>query len=54
MVPLEGLAPTSPQALARIRAVHEAVGKVEDTSTPLSLWSLAQWSGGNEDSQLIE
>lgn len=50
VVPLNGLAPTSPQALARIRAVHEAVGKVEKTSTPLSLWSLAEWSGGGETS----
>ena len=48
VVPLGGLAPTSEAALARIRAVHEAVATVPGTSTPLSLWSLAQWTGGGE------
>lgn len=46
LVPLDGLAPSSPQALARIRAVHEAVAAVPGAGRPVSLWSLADWSGG--------
>ena len=47
IVPLHGAPPTSPQGLARIRAVHEAVAGVTGlASHPLSLWSLASWLDG--------
>ncbi len=45
VVPLNGLSATSPEGLARIGAVHRAVAGVDGVSTPLSLWSLAQWLG---------
>ncbi len=45
VVPLHGLKPTSPEAIARIGAVHRAVAAVAGVSTPLSLWSLAAWLG---------
>ncbi|MGD9737953.1 MAG: RND family transporter [Bauldia sp.] len=45
VVPMDGLDPLSPEGLARIRAVHEAVGAVDGVSRPLSLWSLAAWLG---------
>jgi predicted RND superfamily exporter protein len=48
VVPLDGLSPTSPAALARIGAVHRAVAGVAGVSTPLSLWSLAEWLGGGD------
>ena len=43
VVPLNGAAPTSPAALTRIRAVQEAVAKVDGVGQPLSLWNLAEW-----------
>ena len=43
IVPLNGADPTSPAALARIRAVHEAVAKVDQVGAPLSLWNIADW-----------
>ncbi len=50
VVPLHGAAPTSAEAIARIRAVHEAVAGVDGIgSQPLSLWSLAHWLGGSGD-----
>jgi len=55
LVPLHGEAATSPDALARIRAVQEAVGKVDGIgSKPLSMWSLAQWLGGEPDATLSD
>ncbi len=45
VVPLHGARPDSPEALALVRAVHEAVGAVAGVSAPLSLWSLAAWLG---------
>ncbi|MEO8667681.1 MAG: MMPL family transporter, partial [Bauldia sp.] len=45
VVPLEGSAPTSPEALRRIRSVHQAVAAVDGVDTPLSLWSLVDWLG---------
>ena len=48
VVPLHGLSPTSPEALTRIGAVHRAVAGVAGVSTPLSLWSLAQWLGSGD------
>jgi hypothetical protein len=47
VVPVGDLAPTSPEGLARLRDVHEAVAKVEGAGRPLSLWSVAQWLGGD-------
>jgi predicted RND superfamily exporter protein len=48
IVPMDGLAPDSPEGLARIRAVHEAVANVDTASAPLSLWSFAEWAGVGE------
>lgn len=48
IVPLDGNAPDSPEGLAGIRAVHEAVAEVPEVSTPLSLWSLAAWAGATD------
>ncbi len=45
VVPLHGVSPTSTAALERIGAVHRAVAAVDGVSTPLSLWSLADWLG---------
>ena len=54
--PLEGVVPgqtgvaaTSPAGLARIEAVHKAIGAVPGAGTPLSLWSRVDWLGGNPD-----
>jgi predicted RND superfamily exporter protein len=49
LVPLNGLDPTSPEALARIGAVHRAVATLPGVYTPLSLWSLVEWLGGGPD-----
>lgn len=43
VVPLNGANPTSPAALDRIRAVQEAVAKVDGVGAPISLWNLAEW-----------
>ncbi len=48
VVPLKGAGPTSPQALERVRAVQDAVAKVDGIGQPLSLWNLAEWLGGND------
>jgi predicted RND superfamily exporter protein len=45
VVPLRGRTATSPEALARIRTVHDAVADVAGVDTPLSLWSLVDWLG---------
>src|SRR5690606_18578025 len=39
VVPLDGVAATSPEGLAKIRAVHEAIAEVPGVESPLSLWS---------------
>lgn len=49
ILPLGDLDPTSPEALARIGAVHRAVAAVEGVETPLSIWSLVEWLGGTLD-----
>ena len=49
LIPLDGLDPTSPAALARVGAVHRAVAAVPGVHTPLSLWSLVDWLGGAAD-----
>jgi len=47
IVPIGDVSPTSPEGLAKIRAVHEAVAKVDGVDRPLSLWSVAEWLGGD-------
>jgi predicted RND superfamily exporter protein len=49
LVPLDGVAPTSPAGLARIGAIHKAVAAVPGTATPISLWSMVEWLGGTPD-----
>ena len=49
VVPLNGLSPTSPEGLARIGAVHQAVAGVKGLEEPLSLWTLVKWLGGKND-----
>ncbi len=51
IVPLGGVAANSPEGLAKIRAVHEAVAAVSTASPPLSLWSLAEWAGVGDGGQ---
>ncbi len=46
VVPLGGVDPTSPAALNRVRAVQEAIAKVDGVGQPLSLWNLAEWLDG--------
>jgi uncharacterized protein len=46
IVPMDGLAVDSPEGLARIRMAHEAVDGL-GASPPISLWSLAEWVGGD-------
>jgi hypothetical protein len=46
VVPLNGVAADSPEGLARVRLVHEAVDGL-GASRPASLWSLAEWLGGD-------
>lgn len=53
VVPLGDESATSPDALAKIRAVHEAVAAVDGLDRPLSLWSVAQWLGGDEPSERL-
>ncbi len=48
VVPLKGLDATSPEALDRIRAVQEAVARVDGVGAPLSLWNIAEWLGGTD------
>jgi len=50
IVPHDNLAPTSPEALEAIGAVHRAVAKIEGVGTPLSLWTLVEWFGDATDS----
>ncbi|MHA1560128.1 MAG: efflux RND transporter permease subunit [Alphaproteobacteria bacterium] len=54
VVPMNGLAPDSAAGLAQIRAVHEAVAEVPTGSPPLSLWSLAVWSGTEEGGAILD
>ena len=55
IVPLDGHTPDSPEGLARIRAVHEAVAVLPTGSPPLSLWSLFEWAeaGGGDGAALF-
>lgn len=48
VVPVGDVSPTSPEGLARVRAVHEALAEVEGVSRPLSLWSIADWLGADD------
>ena len=43
VVSLKGVDPLSADALGRVRAVQEAVAKVDGVGQPLSLWNLAEW-----------
>ena len=54
LIPLNGLDPTSPAALAKIGAIHRAVAAVPGVYTPLSLWSLVEWIGGGADAATSE
>ncbi len=51
IVPLHGAEATAPETIQRIRAIHDAVAKVDGIRTPpLSLWSLVSWLGdGNAE-----
>jgi len=49
VVPLNGIAATSPEGLARIRDVQAAVAAVPGVQSPLSLWSLVEWLSGDAD-----
>jgi hypothetical protein len=51
VVPLAGKPASDPERLARIGAVHRAVGAVEGTGSPLSPWSLAQWIGVTDEAE---
>jgi predicted RND superfamily exporter protein len=51
VVPMEDVAPTSPEGLARIKAVHDAVAEIPGVESPLSLWSLVTWLGGGADEE---
>ena len=51
VLPLHGVPATSPESLARIKAVHEAVAAVDGFEEPLSLWSLVRWIGGGADAE---
>lgn len=51
IVPMEGVAPTSPEGLKKIRAVHDAVAAIPGVESPLSLWSLVTWLGGSADEE---
>src|SRR5258706_2934953 len=47
LIPLNGADATSPEALAKIGSIHRAVAAVPGVYTPVSLWSLVEWIGGN-------
>lgn len=49
VVPIGTISPTSPEGLEKIRAVHEAVAGIKGVDRPLSLWSVAEWLGGDLD-----
>lgn len=48
IVPLDGLAPSSPEALTKVSAVHRAVAEIEGVGKPLSIWNLVEWLGGSD------
>jgi hypothetical protein len=50
VVPLDGVAPTSVEGLARIGAVHDAAATAAGVR-PLSLWTLVTWLGGGADAE---
>lgn len=54
IVPHDGFAPTAPEALEKISAVHKAIAEVDGVGTPLSLWSLVEWLGGTTDAAYAE
>src|SRR5690606_8280393 len=46
IVPLHGAAPTSPEGLAQIGAVQDAVTAIPGVHAPMSIASIAHWIGG--------
>lgn len=51
VVPLNGVSATSPEGLAKIRDVQQAIAKIPGVQSPLSLWSLVEWLGGDADEE---
>ena len=49
VIPKTALPATSPARLALIGRVHRAAAGVEGAATPLSVWSLYEWLGGDGD-----
>jgi predicted RND superfamily exporter protein len=54
IVPLGDLPLTSPEAIEKIGATHRAVASIDGVGSPLSLWSLVEWLGGDLDSATLE
>ncbi len=44
----------SPEGLARVGALHEAVEGVDRVTAPISLWSIVRWFGGAADEATAE
>jgi hypothetical protein len=53
VVPMGGVAPISVEGLEKVRAVHEAIAGIPGVESPLSLWSLVVWLGGNADEATV-
>ena len=51
VVPLNGVAATSPEGLAKVRDVQAAIAKIPGVRSPLSLWSLVEWIGGDANEE---
>lgn len=49
VIPKTALPATSPERLGLIGRVHRAAAGVEGAATPLSIWSLYEWLGGDND-----
>ena len=49
VVPIGNGSPTSPEALRKVGAVQDAVAKIAGVEDPLSIWSVAEWLGGDLD-----
>jgi predicted RND superfamily exporter protein len=51
VVPVGSAGVVTPEGLARVSRVHEAIAAIGPISTPLSLWSLVEWLGGGADEE---
>jgi predicted RND superfamily exporter protein len=51
VIPKTTLPATSLERLALIGRVHRAAASVDGAATPLSIWSLYEWLGGDDDPQ---